>query len=154
MFNPISTYRIQFHKDFTFSDFERIIPYLHKLGIATVYASPVFAAVPGSTHGYDGIDPLRINPEIGTLDQLRVISKELRRHNMNWVQDIVPNHMAFHTGNGWLMDVLEKGNASGYTAYFDISRNSDGTIQRIMVPFLGSTPEEAIDNGGTETGVQ
>ena len=31
MYNPVSTYRIQFHKGFTFSDFESIIPYLHQL---------------------------------------------------------------------------------------------------------------------------
>ena len=33
--NPVSTYRIQFNKDFTFTDFEKIIPYLHELGIKT-----------------------------------------------------------------------------------------------------------------------
>jgi maltooligosyltrehalose synthase len=69
MYNPVSTYRLQFHKDFTFSDFERIIPYLHQLGINTVYASPIFEATPGSTHGYDTVNPHQINPEIGTLEQ-------------------------------------------------------------------------------------
>ena len=66
MFDPVATYRIQFHKDFTFHDLERIIPYLQKLGIKTIYASPIFTATPGSTHGYDGLDPNTINPEIGT----------------------------------------------------------------------------------------
>jgi maltooligosyltrehalose synthase len=79
MFNPVSTYRIQFHKDFTFSHLEQIIPYLAKLGVKTLYASPIFNAVPGSNHGYDGVDPLTINPEIGTLDQLKDISKKLKQ---------------------------------------------------------------------------
>jgi maltooligosyltrehalose synthase len=82
MYQPTSTYRFQFHKDFTFSDFEQVIPYLQKLGVSTIYASPIFKAVPGSTHGYDGIDPLNINPEIGTLDQLTKISHGLRTMDM------------------------------------------------------------------------
>ena len=69
MFNTVATYRVQFHKGFTFSDFERIIPYLYRLGIKTIYASPIFASTPGSTHVYDVIDPLQINPEIGTLNE-------------------------------------------------------------------------------------
>ncbi|RYD97763.1 MAG: hypothetical protein EOP50_05445, partial [Sphingobacteriales bacterium] len=66
MNNPVTTYRIQFHREFTFSDFEKILPYLKKLGVGTLYASPVFESVPGSQHGYDGVNPHRIDPEIGT----------------------------------------------------------------------------------------
>ena len=112
MFDPVATYRIQFHKDFTFHDLERIIPYLQKLGIKTIYASPIFTATPGSTHGYDGLDPNTINPEIGTEEQLRIISQRLKTAGISWLQDIVPNHMAFHPDNKWLMDVLEKGRDS------------------------------------------
>ena len=66
MLNPIATYRIQFNKEFTFSDFKKVIPYLSDLGIQTIYASPIMEASPGSMHGYDTVNPLRINPEIGT----------------------------------------------------------------------------------------
>src|SRR5215217_7050945 len=99
MTNPISTYRFQFNKDFTFEDFEKLIPYLQKLGIGTVYASPILEAVPGSTHGYDGLNPHCINPEIGSLEQLKSISRQLTANKMQWLQDIVPNHMAFHPKN-------------------------------------------------------
>jgi maltooligosyltrehalose synthase len=109
MFNPVSTYRIQFHKDFTFRHLDEIIPYLVKLGVKTLYASPIFKAVPGSNHGYDNVDPLSINPEIGTLEELKQISEKLNTNGISWLQDIVPNHMAFHHDNAWLMDVLEKG---------------------------------------------
>jgi len=60
MHNPVATYRIQFNKDFTFKDLEHIIPYLHQLGVSTIYASPIFEATPGSTHGYDVVNPSRI----------------------------------------------------------------------------------------------
>jgi malto-oligosyltrehalose synthase/4-alpha-glucanotransferase len=146
MFNPISTYRIQFHKDFTFDDLEKIIPYLAKLGIKTLYASPIFKAVPGSTHGYDNVDPLTINPEIGTLAQLKQISKKLKEKGISWLQDIVPNHMAFHSDNVWLMDLLEKGLLSLYRNYFDQSL-ADNTLFKgpIMVPFLGNDLDEVIE---------
>jgi malto-oligosyltrehalose synthase/4-alpha-glucanotransferase len=146
MFNPVSTYRIQFNHEFTFLDFDRIIPYLNKLGITTIYASPILEASPGSMHGYDTTNPLRINPEIGTEDQLLAISKKLKKLGMNWIQDIVPNHMAFHPSNVWLMDVLEKGVASDYFTFFDI--NWSGDIQLpVMVPFLGDDLEKVIADG-------
>jgi malto-oligosyltrehalose synthase/4-alpha-glucanotransferase len=144
MFNPVSTYRIQFHKDFTFKSLEKIIPYLHKLGVNTVYASPIFKAVPGSNHGYDVLDPHIINPEIGTLDELKKLSKKLKELNINWLQDIVPNHMAFHPDNAWLMDVLEKGKESEFANFFDIIWDVPAFNGKLMVPFLGDTPEKLI----------
>src|SRR5215216_2943088 len=101
MFNPIATYRLQFHKDFTFKDFEKIFSYLKKMDVSTVYASPIFESTPGSTHGYDGLNPHNINPEIGTLEELQIINKKLRAENMGWLQDIVPNHVAFDWRNPW-----------------------------------------------------
>ncbi|HEY0244376.1 MAG TPA: malto-oligosyltrehalose synthase, partial [Mucilaginibacter sp.] len=147
MFNPVATYRIQFHKGFTFSDLEKVLPYLIELGISTIYASPIFEAVPGSMHGYDTVNPLNINPEIGTLQQLRDVSKKLKQAGIGWLQDIVPNHMAYHANNTWLMDVLEKGPLSVYKNYFDQSLSGDFYKGPIMAPFLGSPLNEAIDNG-------
>ncbi|HEY9001551.1 MAG TPA: malto-oligosyltrehalose synthase [Mucilaginibacter sp.] len=144
MYNPVSTYRIQFHKGFTFSDFEKIIPYIAKLGIKTIYASPIFEAVPGSMHGYDVTNPLNINPEIGTLQQLRSISKKLKNAGIGWLQDIVPNHMAFHPDNKWLMDVLENGRTSNYADVFDILWDILLYDGKLMVPFLGKPLDEVI----------
>jgi malto-oligosyltrehalose synthase/4-alpha-glucanotransferase len=145
MHNPTSTYRIQFHKEFTFSNFKDAIPYLHKLGVKTIYASPILEASPGSMHGYDTVNPLRINPEIGDEAQLLEISGMLKSIDMQWIQDIVPNHMAFHEKNLWLMDVLEKGPDSEYYDYFDINWSGDKT-EPIMTPFLGKDLEEAIQS--------
>src|SRR5436190_19492033 len=114
MFNPISTYRLQFHQGFTFKDLKVMLPYLRDLGVKTIYASPVFEAVPGSNHGYDIVNPHRINPEIGTLSELEEISASLKQLGMSWLQDIVPNHMAFHANNSRLMDVMETGSDSAY----------------------------------------
>ncbi|RZK75742.1 MAG: 4-alpha-glucanotransferase, partial [Pedobacter sp.] len=137
MFNPESTYRIQFHSGFKFKNLENIIPYLQKLGIKTIYASPIFDAVPGSMHGYDGVNPNTFNPELGTLKDLTRISKKLKSAGMSWIQDIVPNHMGFHHKNEWLMDVLKKGDQSNYYNYFDII-SEDLSESPLMAPFLGS----------------
>ncbi|HEY1114210.1 MAG TPA: malto-oligosyltrehalose synthase, partial [Chitinophagaceae bacterium] len=137
----------QFHKEFSFADFEKVIPYLKKLGVTTVYASPIFEAVPGSNHGYDGTNPNVINPEVGTLEELRSLGRTLRGEGIGWLQDIVPNHMAFHPRNRWLMDVLEKGQQSRYAAFFDVAWNHPEAEGRLMVPFLGSDLEEVIAKG-------
>ena len=145
--DPIATYRLQFHHEFTFEAFEKIIPYLKKLGVSTIYASPIFAATPGSMHGYDGIDPNRVNPEIGTKEQLLQIYQQSFKNELGWLQDIVPNHMAFHPENIWLMDVLEKGPQSLYASFFDEAWTSQLYQGRLMVPFLGKDLEETIRQG-------
>jgi malto-oligosyltrehalose synthase/4-alpha-glucanotransferase len=144
MFNPVSTYRIQFHKGFNFKNFMDIISYLNQLGVNTIYASPIFEAVPGSNHGYDVINPHRINPEIGTLEELEAISTRLKELGMYWLQDIVPNHMAFDPRNSWLMDVLEKGKGSVYAHFFDIIWDAPSCNGKLMVPFLGNPLPEVI----------
>jgi malto-oligosyltrehalose synthase/4-alpha-glucanotransferase len=147
MNNPVATYRLQFHSAFTFNEFERIISYLQKLGVSTIYASPVFEATPGSTHGYDGVNPHRINPEVGTEKQLKAISSRLKDLGIGWLQDIVPNHMGFHQNNLWLMDLLEKGKLSLYANFFDaVWTSSLFNDEPVMVPFLGSPLNEVINN--------
>lgn len=146
MLNPVATYRIQFNKEFTFSDFRKIIPYLHDFGVQTIYASPIMEASPGSMHGYDTVNPLRINPEIGTEAELLEISELLKEKGMSWIQDIVPNHMAYHQNNPWLMDVLEQGEASPYYGFFDLNWSGKG-FEPIMTPFLGDDLEKVIEHG-------
>jgi len=136
---PSATYRLQLHHEFTFKDLKKYITYLEQLGISTIYASPIFAAVSKSTHGYDVTDPHIINPEIGTEEQLLALTKELRNKNMSWLQDIVPNHMGFDSANDRLMDVLERGSFSEYANFFDIDwKHPDPQLSgKVLVPFLG-----------------
>ena len=146
MNNPVSTYRLQFHKEFTFDDFEKILPYIQKLGVGTIYASPVFEATPGSVHGYDGVNPHKINPEIGSIEQLTDLSRRLKEQGISWLQDIVPNHMAFDPNNPWLKDVLEKGQKSLYASFFDVPWTGRIYHGKIMIPFLGNPLNEVINN--------
>lgn len=151
---PSSTYRIQLHKGFTFRDLQRILDYLHTLGVGTVYASPIMQATPGSMHGYDVTDPHSVNTEVGNADELRSIIRELRKKGMHWLQDIVPNHMAFHPLNYRLMDVLERGDQSPYYRYFDIDWDywQADLKGKVMVPFLGDEPDNCIKKGEIKLG--
>jgi (1->4)-alpha-D-glucan 1-alpha-D-glucosylmutase len=56
---------VQFHKDFGFDQATKLIPYLARLGISHLYASPYLKARPDSTHGYDIVDHNALNPELG-----------------------------------------------------------------------------------------
>jgi len=141
---PTATYRIQFHAGFTFKHLKEIIPYLHQLGVSTIYASPIFKAAPGSMHGYDVTDPHMINPAIGTIDELREIHQLLKLRDMTWLQDIVPNHMAFHAENTRLYDVMERGPLSPYYAYFDIDWHHPDFAGKLMTPFLGKPLEACL----------
>ncbi len=146
MYQPISTYRLQFHKDFTFEDAGLLTDYFHLLGAGTIYASPVFQSTPGSKHGYDITNPHLINPELGTEEQLKKLTKNLKNKRIGWLQDIVPNHMAFNQHNMWLNDVLEKGKDSEYSHVFDIDRQHPKYRSKLMVPFLGEDAEKVLKN--------
>src|SRR5689334_21001685 len=63
---PTATYRVQFNRFFTFRQAQEQIAYLRRLGVSDLYASPYFAANPGSLHGYDIVNHNELNPEIGT----------------------------------------------------------------------------------------
>ena len=145
-----STARLQFHKDFTLADAERLVPYFDRLGISHFYASPLLTARAGSTHGYDIVDHNRINPELGGEPALESLVAALRKHGMGLILDIVPNHMGVGGhDNAWWMDVLEWGRASPYAEYFDIDWDpADASMRgRLLAPFLGAAYGDCLANG-------
>ena len=95
---PRATLRLQFHKNFTFADAERHVPYISSLGISHVYASPITKARAGSLHGYDVIDPTVVNPELGGEQALRSFVAALRDAGLGLIVDIVSNHTAADLG--------------------------------------------------------
>ena len=145
-----STARLQFHKDFTLDAGAELVPYLAQLGISHLYASPIFKARPGSSHGYDIVDHTQINPEVGGEDALVRLVSRLREHGMGLILDIVPNHMGVGgADNEWWLDVLEWGRLSPYAEFFDIDWDPpDSTLRgRMLAPFLGDAYGTVLQQG-------
>jgi len=151
---PLATYRIQFNPGFDFRAAKRAVSYLSELGISDLYASPIFRARRGSLHGYDVVDPNQLNPDLGSTSHFDRLTKALKARGMGWLQDIVPNHMAFDYENQMLADVLENGPSSEYFGFFDIEwdhpyESIKGTV---LAPFLGRFFGESLEEGEIKLG--
>jgi (1->4)-alpha-D-glucan 1-alpha-D-glucosylmutase len=147
---PRATMRLQLHRDFGFADAMRLVDYFNALGISHLYVSPILKARPGSTHGYDVVDPTQVNPELGGETALRQLVSALRRVGMGIIADIVPNHMAAGgMRNPWWGDVLRRGQGSRYAKFFDIDWNAPdpALCGKILAPFLGEPYGEALRSG-------
>ena len=136
---PSATLRLQFHRGFTFADAASLVPYVARLGISHLYASPIATARPGSQHGYDVIDATRVNPELGGEEGLRALSSTLAAAGLKLILDIVPNHMAADAANAWWADVLRHGRASRFARWFDIDWEAD---DKVLLPILGRPLDE------------
>jgi (1->4)-alpha-D-glucan 1-alpha-D-glucosylmutase len=138
-----ASYRLQLHKDFTFDDAARRIPYLRDLGVSHLYLSPILESRPGSLHGYDGIDPLRISRERGGEEGFNRLVRKLRHEapDMGLILDIVPNHLAASPGNPYWRSLLARGLDSPYAHIFDLCLAPGETL---TLPVLGRPAQKAL----------
>src|SRR2546429_1571653 len=105
---------------------------------------------PGSLHGYDIIDHDSLNPEIGTSEDFDALVRELKRHGMALMIDVVPNHMGvFQADNGWWLDVLENWPASHHVDYFDLdwAPLSEELRDKALLPILGGHYGTGVERG-------
>ncbi|MGI0132306.1 MAG: malto-oligosyltrehalose synthase [Thermoplasmata archaeon] len=145
---PSATYRVQLTPSWGFDAAASIVPYLARLGVDTLYVSPILASRRGSTHGYDGIDPRRLDTARGGNAGFARLRAALKRHGMGLLVDIVPNHLAATLENPAFVEVLERGPRSRYARIFDIdwSRGVDGRAA-VVLPWLDRDVEAAFDAG-------
>lgn len=143
---PTATYRVQFRNGMTFDRLTTHIPYLKQLGISHLYASPIFTATDGSSHGYDVTDANEIDPATGGRAGFDRMVDALKAEGLGLILDIVPNHMAASLENSWWYDVVENGPASAYSGHFDIDWS-----RRLTLPVLDTSFGAALD--GNEIGV-
>jgi len=142
---PTSTYRLQFGPSFRFDNARRLAAYLRRLGVGDLFASPLLTARPGSEHGYDVVDPTRLNPELGGEAAFDALADELERLDLGLLLDIVPNHMAASDLNPWWWDVLQHGRRSPYAPFFDIDWAAGGG--QVLLPVLGGPFGQVLENG-------
>jgi (1->4)-alpha-D-glucan 1-alpha-D-glucosylmutase len=140
---PIATYRLQLRERQTFDKAGQIAPYLARLGVSHLYASPIFAAAPGSTHGYDIIDFRTIEPAVGGKPGFVELCKTLEQHQLKIILDMVPNHMSASPSNPWWRNVLEWGRESAFAEHFDV----DWTAQKLLLPLLDKPFSLALRGG-------
>ncbi len=141
---PRATYRLQLRGGMTFARATQLAPYFAAIGISHLYLSPIFKAVPGSTHGYDGIDFNEIEPELGGYDGFVGLARAMQAVGVRIILDIVPNHMGASTLNPWWRDALEWGAASVYAGHFDV----DWSAPKLIVPRLGDHYGAVLKSGG------
>ncbi|WMS40802.1 malto-oligosyltrehalose synthase [Acuticoccus sp. MNP-M23] len=138
-----ATYRIQFREGIGFDDAARLAPQLARAGISHLYASPIFEAASGSTHGYDVADHNVLDPVLGGAEAFDRMSAAMAAEGIKILLDIVPNHMAASSDNGWWRDVLTNGAASAHANHFDI----DWTAPKLILPLLGKPYGTALADG-------
>ncbi|MGR3571002.1 malto-oligosyltrehalose synthase [Brevirhabdus sp.] len=139
----IATYRVQFRDGMTFDKAVEVVPYLQGLGVSHLYASPIFTATAGSTHGYDVTDYNEIDPAIGGREGFERLSRALKAAGMGLMIDIVPNHMAATLENAWWREVVEQGQAAPHAGHFDIDWSRPLTL-----PVLGEGFDAVRAEGG------
>jgi (1->4)-alpha-D-glucan 1-alpha-D-glucosylmutase len=146
---PSSTYRLQLTPQFNFRDAAALVPYLRELGISDLYISPPFAAMPGSTHGYDVVDHNRLRDELGGAAGYAELCRAVAAAGMGQLVDFVPNHMGVGPCNAWWIDVLENGPSSVYAPFFDVdwSPIKRELANKVLVPVLGDQFGEVLERG-------
>ena len=138
-----ATYRLQFRNGMTFERAADLAGYLAALGISHLYASPIFAAAPGSTHGYDVARNDRFDEALGGEEGFVRLSDTLKSEGLGLILDFVPNHMAANEANPWWHSVLEWGRQSPYARHFDV----DWSAPRLLLPVLGEPYGTMIERG-------
>jgi (1->4)-alpha-D-glucan 1-alpha-D-glucosylmutase len=138
---PASTYRVQVRPDFDLDATAALAGYLARLGVSHLYSAPLLEAAPGSPHGYDVVDPRHVGPALGGRDGFDRLVAALRPAGLGLVVDVVPNHagVAVPAANPAWWDVLKRGPASPYAAWFDV----DWSRGPILIPVLGGDDDVA-----------
>lgn len=81
------------NNDFFGGDLKGIVqklPYLKELGVTCLYLNPIFES--HSNHRYDTADYERIDPQLGTADDLRVLTEQAEKMGIRVILDGVFSH--------------------------------------------------------------
>ena len=90
------------------------VPYLRALGVGVVYMTPIFLS--DTSHRYNTFDYYRIDPLLGSKDDLKALADALHEAGIRIVLDGVFNHCGL--GFAPFRDAREKGEASPYYDWF------------------------------------
>lgn len=116
------------------------LDHIAALGASHVYLSPVLAAVPGSAHGYDVVDPTRVDEALGGEAALRELAAAAHARGLGLVLDVVPNHQAAHPANPAWWQLLATGRHGRQARTFDVDWDPalPGAAGQVVLPVLGA----------------
>jgi len=66
------------------------LQYLNELGVNTIWISPFYKT--NTYHGYHITDFFQVEPNFGTVNDLKELIKSVHRYDMRIIADFVPNH--------------------------------------------------------------
>ena len=77
----------------TLQGLQERLHYFQELGINLVHVMPILRCPEGSSDGGYAVSDFReINPEVGTLEDVRQLADEMRKRDILLVLDVVVNH--------------------------------------------------------------
>ncbi len=148
----VTTYRLQLRDGLTLDGVidDGWLDHAAELGASHLYLAPVLTAAPGSTHGYDVVDPCHVDPVLGGDDAFERLAAAADERGLGLVVDIVPNHMAADpAANTWWWDVLRNGPSSEHAALFDVDpRHPEARLRgKVVLPVLDDRYGRVLDAG-------
>lgn len=114
------------------------IDYLDKLGVDFVWLCPIYKS-PGIDNGYDIADYRSVDPQYGTMQDLDTLIKELHRHNIRIVMDMVLNHSSDQ--HQWFLQAKQDINSPYHDYYIWKKGKNGGTPNNWTSLFGGSAWE-------------
>ena len=144
-----STYRLQVTAEFGFAAARERVGYFSDLGVTHLYLSPILQARPGSTHGYDVVDPTTVSVDLGGEDELRALADSAHAAGLGIVVDIVPNHLGIGPQNrDWELLLAEGASGEGGRIFdVDWRPSLPGAEGRVILPVLGDQYGVVLVNG-------
>lgn len=111
------------------------IDYLDSLNIDFVWLCPIYKS-PGIDNGYDIANYREIDPQYGSMQDLNILIKELHRHNIKIVMDMVLNHSSDQ--NPWFLEAKKDVNNPYHDYYIWKKGKNGGTPNNWTSLFGGS----------------
>lgn len=90
------------------------LDYLTELGIGIIWLSPVYRS-PNDDNGYDISGYREINPEFGTMEDMKRLISETKRRGIKLIMDLVINHTSDE--HPWFME-SRKSKENPYRSYY------------------------------------
>ncbi|SCS99650.1 alpha,alpha-phosphotrehalase [Staphylococcus caeli] len=97
------------------------LAYLQYLGVDYIWLTPVYES-PMNDNGYDISNYFKVNPQFGTIEDLKTLVAEAHKRNLKIMMDIVINHTS--TEHEWFKQAYADKN-SLYRDYYFFRRSAD-----------------------------